>query len=250
MSNAPSGAATPRYGLSRRSSHDNLQPLIGLSDPSNGQVNSALLQSRLANLQAHGPTPINSSLANHSASGGNSPYNGFQEQYQRPTPPQSASGIILPHRASPSSRPSYPHSASPSRRGSIDHAQSPNEVHQDDYNLGNLSRVPSYGAALRTSEPHTPYAEGPPSYDEATSRPPSPHGPQRPTQAHVRVRSGQASPTHINNSTSTLHPSLGGFGGMSLGSIPDGPEVGDSRPGTSDANVGQVSTRINRTGGG
>ncbi|KAF2718424.1 hypothetical protein K431DRAFT_230936 [Polychaeton citri CBS 116435] len=43
-----------------------------------------------------------------------------------------------------------------------------------------LSRVPSYAAAVRTPGHITPYVDGPPSYIDATSRPPSPHQPGSP----------------------------------------------------------------------
>ncbi len=49
-------------------------------------------------------------------------------------------------------------------------------VRRRDYDMSNLTKVPSYGHALRSSGNVTPYRDGPPTYMEATSRPSSPPG--------------------------------------------------------------------------
>jgi hypothetical protein len=87
------------------------------------------------------------------------------------------------------------------------------QVSQRDYDMASLARVPSYGAALRTPGHLTPFTEGPPSYVEATSRPPSP-GIQRPGQAHVRTgadspnsqSSDQTLTNNLANSNLTTQP--------------------------------------------
>ncbi|KAL1584146.1 hypothetical protein WHR41_07241 [Cladosporium halotolerans] len=213
ITRAGSGSATPAgiYAGSRRGSHDNIASLNGVVDghtsppgpsgassPHNhGSALPSILHSRLADLQERGPSNFQyqqSNLSNrHSPSGGTSP-----APLDAPSPlsrsiPNSHPGSYF---ASVGQSPN--HSAPLSRRASDDdHAD---QIHQSDYDVNNLSRVPSYGAALRTSGTMTPYTEGPPSYLDATSRPPSPQpgggaggaqlAPpfqlQRPGQAHVR----------------------------------------------------------------
>lgn len=209
MSRAPSGSSTPFHAQSQRSSSDNLQSLGALADAPNGQINSALLQSRLANLQTHGHQSM--SFNRHSPSGGNTPHNGYESDLPfRPTPPQA--GSYFPpatsygsYRGSPPHRSptgSTPHSTEQSRRNSL--GDDDHSVHQNDYDLGTLSRVPSYGAAVRTPGAMTPFFEGPPSYVDATSRPPSPI--QRPSAAYVRSSTtGASTPTSVG-SENTLGP--------------------------------------------
>ncbi|KAF2209388.1 hypothetical protein CERZMDRAFT_47471 [Cercospora zeae-maydis SCOH1-5] len=99
-----------------------------------------------------------------------------------------------------------PHSSGPmSRRMSGDDTLN---VHSRDYDMNDLSRVPSYGAALRAPGAVTPFTEGPPSYTEATSRPPSPI--QRPSAVHAR--SGETHLTapmaalNVNTRSGTFQP--------------------------------------------
>lgn len=212
MSRAPSGTSTPLHAQSGRGSSDNLQSLGALADGSNGHLNSALLQSRLANLQTHGPSAqLGRIPINRSPSGSNTPHNGIDGDFTlRPTPPQHSSYFpqLSSSRGSPPLRSpvgSVPHSNNQSRRNSIpdeDHS-----IHQADYDLGTLSRVPSYGAAVRTpGGAMTPYYEGPPSYVDATSRPPSPI--QRPTAAFMRSGTstpGSGSSQHTLGPLTTLH---------------------------------------------
>ncbi|KAM3415390.1 hypothetical protein BST61_g8916 [Cercospora zeina] len=191
MSRAGSGPGTPAglYAQSRRGSHENVLSLNGLADGDpaslHGSAMPHLLHSRLVNLQEGGHVngsraPVTSS--NHSPSEGNSPAPGFAdssdhspERAYRYTPPVR-SGSYVPTTGS------SPHSSGPmSRRTSGDDTLN---IHRRDYDLNDLSRVPSYGAALRTPGAVTPFTEGPPSYMEATSRPSSPV--QRPSAAHVR----------------------------------------------------------------
>jgi len=255
MSRAPSGSATPAFAMSRRGSSENLQNLGALADVPQGQVSSAALQARLANLQsqrsfghghhghghshghnsAHGhghatSLPHSRPGVSHSPSGNNTPHNGLNDydSILRATPPSNHGGYFHPqHYSNPSSPPHQsPHGSMPqSRRGSTDGATPP-EMHID---MESLSRVPSYGAAVRTPGPITPFNDGPPSYFEATSRPPSPGAgglaPARPSAAHFRTRSSPHSPggsgvsTHAIGSPphSGLHPLAAIAGSPSVG---------------------------------
>jgi arrestin-related trafficking adapter 4/5/7 len=220
MSRAGSGSNTPAgfYAQSRRSSHENLASLNGLAngvasngengDPSthHGSATPSILHSRLADLQERGQnfTATTSSVrfAAHSPSGGTSPAPGLvseSPEYSRSVATNSGAGSYFP---SAGQSPNV--SAPMSRRASDD--DHTDEIHQNDYDLNTLSRVPSYGAALRTPGTVTPFTEGPPSYVEATSRPPSPGMLQRPTQAHFRPagQNEQQSGTSTPDSSHTL----------------------------------------------
>ncbi|KAH0255916.1 hypothetical protein KCU71_g22022, partial [Aureobasidium melanogenum] len=219
MSRAPSGSATPFYAQSRNASSENLQSLNGVADMHHSQSMPALgggeshfvpaqLRSRLANLQDQGSSrQIRAApVAHHSPSGGNTPaYTGgyFAAHFA-----QSHSGHASPPHQSPA------HSVPESRRASGDGEDliDDNVPHLDDFDMGTLSRVPSYGAAVRTPGPFTPFADGLPSYMEATSRPPSPtlQLPQRPGAAHVR--SGISTPgSHSSTQTLTGAVTPGSF---------------------------------------
>jgi len=208
MSRAPSGSATPFYAQSRSGSSENLQSLNGVADMHHSLSMAALdeshfapaqLRSRLANLQDQGSSrQIRAApVAHHSPSGGNTP--AYSGSYFAAHFAQSQSGHASPPHQSPA------HSVPESRRTSGD-GEEPHDddvPHMDDFDLGTLSRVPSYGAAVRTPGPFTPFTEGPPSYMEATSRPPSPtlQLPQRPNAVHMR--SGLSTPGS-HSSTQTL----------------------------------------------
>ena len=176
MSRAGSAPGTPGglYAQSRRGSHENLASLNGIAAEGHatppGQHGSALpsiLHSRLADLQERNSshasrTPPNRSAshtASHSPSGGNSPAPGMVDPHAhspersfRPTSMSANGGYFPAVGQSPS------HSTPLSRRQSDEVDQS--NVHQADYDLNDLSRVPSYGAALRTPGAITPFSEG------------------------------------------------------------------------------------------
>ncbi|GAB7365300.1 hypothetical protein MBLNU230_g6381t1 [Neophaeotheca triangularis] len=238
MSHAGSAPGTPGgwYAQSRRGSSENLASLNGLAngaadfdhapDPTrHGSATPSILHSRLADLQERGSSHSARTPHSHpSSAGAISPHPGnsnstIHEQQHSP----EARPRMAPSSA-PNGHTSYfspaqgasPHTSHPqSRRTSDEHR--PEEVHQTDYDLNDLSRVPSYGAAVRTPGVMTPFTDGPPSYVEATSRPPSPGGglPQRPGQAHVR--SGASSPGS-QSSTQTLTNQFGSLGFTSLSS--------------------------------
>lgn len=229
MSRAGSGPNTPAglMAQSRRASHENLASLNGLangmgnglangnaddstSPEHHGSATPSVLRSRLADLQERGhnvAAQTHGVRFAHSPSGGDSPAPDVIEEHSpdhshRATPGQSDSGAGSYF---PSGGHSLHGSAPLSRRGSDDdHRDGLNPL---PYDLNTLSRVPSYGAALRTPGAVTPFTDGPPSYVDATSRPPSP-GIQRPGQAHVR--SGASSPTNVS-SQQTLNAPFGGL---------------------------------------
>ncbi|KAI5370595.1 Putative arrestin-like domain-containing protein [Septoria linicola] len=209
MSRAGSGPGTPAgfNAQSRRGSHENVLSLNGLADGDpaalHGSAMPHLLHSRLANLQEDGHSSsyrIQGSSRNYSPSGGNSPAPGPAESGEhspdrvlRSTPPVRTGSYFPPTGSSP-------HSSAPiSRRTSDDNHANGLDAHSRDFDMNDLSRVPSYGTALRTPGAVTPFTEGPPSYLEA-SRPPSPV--QRPNAVHIR--SGASSPsTQSSNHTLT-----------------------------------------------
>lgn len=252
ITRAPSGSATPSgiYAGSRRGSHENIASLNGVVDghsspptlngtpPFPHQHGSALpsiLHSRLADLQERGPSNFQhqpSNLSNrHSPSGGNSPGPGSPLSRSIPNSQPGSYFTSIGH--SPDT------SAPLSRRTSDD--DHTGDIHSADYDVNDLSRVPSYGAAIRHSGAMTPYTEGPPSYLDATSRPPSPQpgalSPafqiQRPGAAHIRnpptsAPSGAPS-SSLGRSFSALNMSSlqsGGLGGS--GSPPSRQNLGRS----------------------
>ncbi|KAK3717366.1 hypothetical protein LTR37_005755 [Vermiconidia calcicola] len=217
MSRAPSNRGSPSgvNAQSRRGSQDNVPSqdhMPSLNGVANGIANGdapesyggaspMLLHSRLTDLQQGSATARSTAFSfRHSPSGGNSPAPGSLEQPGSLTPsaPSSQPTSYLAQAMRQSSH----SSAQGSRRVSGD--ENASEVHQNDYDMDSLARVPSYGAALRTPGAITPYSNGPPTYVEATSRPASPI--QRPGQAHVRH--GADSPASQSSET-TLPGNLG-----------------------------------------
>ncbi|KAK5000761.1 hypothetical protein LTR66_000447 [Elasticomyces elasticus] len=201
------GTSTPFCAQSRNTSSENLQSIdfLTLQPPSNDHAPPNLLHSRLARLQDVDPVNAPNIAArpngpNHSASGGNTPHSG--QQPSRPSPPQNAGPYFVPpERSSAPHSPANsgtPYASEPhSRHPSTDHL----DIHQSDYDYDSLSRTPSYGAALRTPAPQTAFTEVPPSYETATSRPPSPI--QRPGMVHLRntppTASGFSSPSSLGS---------------------------------------------------
>lgn len=164
---APSGFATP--ALSRRGSGEHVHP--GPITDAQGQLSSSALHSRLASLQENSTTgppsfSIPSFSSSHHSSGNVSP---------RPHYGQRQSSLT---NHSPNEHTPHSASGSQSRRSSSEEE----DAHSPLYNMEDLNRIPSYGTALRTPHATSPYDETPPSYFEATSRPPSP-GRLSPTDA-------------------------------------------------------------------
>lgn len=213
MSRAGSGTNTPLYAQSRSGSHENLsslnsggshgnlQSLNGVADSGessqmHGSATPSILHSRLANLQERGSSHAARTpgiLMNHSPSGGNTPHS--EEQSNRPSPPQNAGSYFASAGRSP-------HTSTPHSRRTSDEEDT-TVIQRTDYDINNLSRVPSYGAAIRTpGGAITPFTDGPPTYMEATSRPPSPI--QRPGAAHVR--SGTSTPNSASSQQTLTSP--------------------------------------------
>lgn len=222
MSRTGSVPGTPGglYAQSRRTSHENLASLNSVANghpsssssssfpPSNhGSATPSVLHSRLADLQEreHGSSALsfsNLTSREHSVSGPSSSGIRFASANTNITTISNHSGTPSPapgliggspdqsrENSLPSSSPYFPSSSS-SRRASDDDNDN-DDAAPAVYDMSTLTRVPSYGAALRTPTGSvTPYTAGPPSYVEATSRPPSPPemALQRPSRAHVVSR--------------------------------------------------------------
>ena len=174
MSRAGSAPGTPGglYAQSRRGSQENIASLNGIAAEGlttpldqHGSALPSILHSRLADLQERNSshasrTPPNRSASHttsHSPSGGTSPAPGLIDTHSpergfRPTSMSANGGYFSAVSQSPST------SAPMSRRQSNEQDES--NVHQADYDLNDLSRVPSYGAALRTPGAVTPFSEG------------------------------------------------------------------------------------------
>ncbi|KAF2157361.1 hypothetical protein K461DRAFT_15701 [Myriangium duriaei CBS 260.36] len=164
---APSGIATPNI-LSRRGSNENLAT-TNTPDSQRGQINSALLRSRLASLQEDAIPGLQHPSSSHSSS-----YHSSGNISPRPAYGRMPS---YSHRTASNTTTPHSNSGQHSRRGSSDSPPPPDDDHpvlQGAYDMDDLTRIPSYGTALRTPNATTPFSEGPPSYMEATSRPPSP----------------------------------------------------------------------------
>ena len=219
-SRAPSRRESPN-GAGSQSTRTSEEDLASLSIQTDGLPNGdaledhgsatpSILRSRLADLQQSDtgdPTRSTTvSFSNH-VSYDNSPAPGILANGHH-SPERSS-------RANRSARSTPSGSAAMSRQGS--QQDNATDVQQSDYNMDNLMRVPSYGAALRAPGTVTPFADGPPSYVEATSRPPTPTPPglQRPSQVHIRsgedtlISSGsqQTLTTSSSGGNSTAPPS-------------------------------------------
>jgi len=184
LSRAGSSAATPagQFAQSRRGSHENLRSLTGWTDGDvlvgpHGSVVPHLLRDRLTDLASRslvpGPSGVVASGTAHSDSASQGVHDlhnhcHISEHLGRPCghDHNASSPYFSP------SGPSPHHSIPASTRTSDDDYTS--SIHERDYNLVDLSRVPSYTAAVHSSGAATPFSEGPPTYLEATSRPPSP----------------------------------------------------------------------------
>lgn len=201
MSRAGSAPGTPGglFAQSRRGSQDHSTSLNGIAvsdhgDPSlhaHGSASPSVLHSRLTDLQLRDPTlAAQTSGANLSGSpsGGTSPAPGLADSPYFASASAAVSAAQSPHITS---NPATSH---------------PNTLPTQDYNLSDLSRVPSYNAALRTSGSVTPFIDGPPTYVQATSCPPSPQS--RPVLP-VPVRSWSLSMAASASRAMVLPPGVG-----------------------------------------
>nr|POE75488.1 hect-type ubiquitin ligase-interacting protein cred [Quercus suber] len=194
MSTAGSTSVTPAGFLaqSRRGSQDNVgflngpgrtdgDGLLASSVSDHGSATPLALHLRLADLQQRGQASLirasGITFAAGSSSGGASPAPGVAETSSYSPVMAAAAGSYSTPVTNPS--PHHLHQSSSAnssiptsgRNSDDDHASA---LQAPDYNLSDLSRVPSYNAAVRTPGAVTPFVDGPPTYVQAISRPPSP----------------------------------------------------------------------------
>lgn len=148
---ALTGVDTPAFGPSRRNSADNLAEMGNQNTIGNDMPLPSNLARRLEGIsEQNGEVPsVSSSQASHSA------LNGYL----------TASGTQTPVMGT-----SHVEDSAPTMGAS--HVEDLSAIHQDSYNMDELERMPSYGAAVRTPI-RTLREEMPPSYDTSTSRPSS-----------------------------------------------------------------------------
>ncbi|KAF2196182.1 hypothetical protein GQ43DRAFT_272365 [Delitschia confertaspora ATCC 74209] len=151
-----SGTNTPFYGHSRHTSVEDLPGLMLHSDPG---ASAAVLQSRLRNLSLHDYIAA--------------------PEYDH----------VRPARYAPSRHPS----SGSSTPGGYFAGAVPGTEHAPGYDMMALTRTPSYNTAVRTPV-RTPISEDLPTYEFATSRPPSPI-PSSPTRHSTP--SPRASPRRV-----------------------------------------------------
>ncbi|KAJ9667372.1 hypothetical protein H2201_002573 [Coniosporium apollinis] len=187
---ARSGINTPFYSQSRNGSAENLPlPVLDAliqsptSAPHGGPAASAL-HSRLATLQDRG----SSHSARTQGQGQSQPTHSPSEApFEQPSD-ANWSHFTPPSLSGSSSRQS--HSGGPSRRTSDEQPPPIAPQRLLGYDMEALARIPSYSTALRTPVSSSPKAEGLPTYEAATSRPPSPN----PTGTRIPIRtSGESS---------------------------------------------------------
>ncbi|KAL2353487.1 hypothetical protein BJ546DRAFT_846579 [Cryomyces antarcticus] len=97
---------------------------------------------------------------------------------------------------------------------------------QSDYDMDFISRIPSYSTAVAARPPETPASEIPPSYEIATSHPPSPVRStiQRPGHAHVRSGTGMPGSVSSSQTITTANTSVSSTNPPPLAYRPGGDE--------------------------
>ncbi len=193
---ARSGINTPFYSQSRNGSAETLPlPVLDAlvqsptSAPHGGPAASAL-HSRLATLQDRGSSHYARTQGQGQPQPTHSPSEGGT-QFEQPAD-ANWSHFTPPSLSGSSSRQSR--SGGPSRRTS-DEQQPPPTAPQRllGYDMEALARIPSYNTALRTPVSSSPKIEGLPTYEAATSRPPSPNPTGSGSRSlPVRTRSGNS----------------------------------------------------------
>lgn len=174
MTPAPqSGMNTPfNHSLSRAGSHENLASLNEPSHP-NGAVPAAVLSSRLQSLNMSSRNNSFRRLQN-GGSGTNTP--------QAQVPHSDGGYFDNDHSAEHSGNPSGPNSNPLSRRTSEEDYHGTSQLtsgqHSPEHiDFSDLTKVPSYGTAIKTPIRGTSYSDALPNYDAAVSAPPSPERP-------------------------------------------------------------------------
>ena len=164
VSASGSGANTPYYGHSRAGSSEDIASLAqaaggtfsGVAAGNTEGVSATAVQSQLSSLQDQG--------SSHQAR-----LQGYQSQSHTPAGSGSSADYFNPSHGR-ASRHSPQGSQSLSRRTSYERGLS--EI--ANMALTDLSRVPSYNTAVQTPRPETPADTSLPTYEAATSRPPTP----------------------------------------------------------------------------
>jgi hypothetical protein len=164
MTPAPqSGMNTPFYTLSRAGSHENLHAISEASH-TNGAVPAAVLSSRLQNLSA---TSRNSSFRRLQGNGSGT---------NTPQTHPHVDGDYFDHHSSNHSDPqSNPLSRRTSEEDYRGNSQLTSGQHSPEHiDFSDLTKVPSYGTAIKTPVRGVSYTDSLPNYDAAVSAPPSP----------------------------------------------------------------------------
>ncbi|KAF2239584.1 hypothetical protein EV356DRAFT_528167 [Viridothelium virens] len=218
-----SGGNTPPLGRSRSDSTENVTSLMhpiddntdGGNHGSGGGVSASAIHSRLSNLQEQGSVRWARSQTHH---------------FSPHTPAALGPGAdYFTQSGGRNSR----HSPSPSQtvspRPSDENANETGD--STDPMMSNLSRVPSYNTAVHTPRPENPVDTSLPTYEVATSRPPTPDL-QRPGQAHFR--GGHGSGSNLQEMTLVNDESEINAGVTSRTNLPDNrvPPPAHHQPGT------------------
>lgn len=206
-----SGATTPLHPASRSHSSDNLAGLTPMTPVISGvqEIPPEALQRRLSNLPE---TPPSRGQRNRSSN-----YSGGSETIGSPSPSSGGGGPsdgdhsseVMEGHVAPTQTPATTFVRTPYRESCMS-----GDVEHIEYDVEELSRVPSYDTARGTPLRSTSYDQhGLPSYHAATSRPPSPtpqpqqssrHGPQRLPQAHVHASNRESFSTSNNTSPNSV----------------------------------------------
>lgn len=172
-----------------RSRIGSVDDLSSMDAATSGDFSANILQSRLSNLQNREVTRGAQNYSHTSIDEGTStrpPFRGASEDEIIPSGPASIPDSHFNSARHGSRRSnSSPLSRNPSEEErSRSGAHTPQHI---EYNAEDLCRVPSYSTAMQAAT-RTPIHNGLPTYQSATSRPPSPTSsmPQAPTPAHTR----------------------------------------------------------------
>lgn len=203
MTPAPqSGMSTPFFSQSRRGSSENLPSFEDSTHPA-GAVPPAALSSRLSNL----PISRNSSfLGRHpgTGSGANTPYH-----QPRDVDHSTANGGSSAN-STPMSRRASEEDVQPSAVSNLTSGHQTPE-HIDLADLGDLTKVPSYGTAVKTPVRGLSYTDAAPDYLSAVSAPPSPDRNFSSIHSSSGSRTSESSPRAERSSHSHSHMASLGF---------------------------------------
>jgi len=220
-----SGPNTPLYAHSRSNSDENVGSIDAVAqDTSDEGLSSIDLHSRLARIQEHGSSHWarqqghSSHHTSHHTSGlvtpndaARRPLSGTDHDIINPYFPSTRSS------GRQSAASSAPHSRRPSNEINAAPSSPLGPIHMEDYDMEALSRLPSYTTALRTPA-RTPGTQEPPTYEVATSRPPSPQDETVPVLASSSTSSPSIPQRPLPNRAGSGHRSGQRSGSESSGS--------------------------------